>query len=205
MILRLDNMKKIKNIYFKYLALPKSSWNFFLKSLFMNKSDSICILREWETSSKIIFSPKKYSEILQMSFIKDYHDLSNYLLSNKTFVYPFADLPPLNSKINMLDKLMTNNLLKIDHGAWLGLMACHHPFHLLKIDNMHEKYDFQEYFPIVKKFFFHPSFKDIYMSKSRRNLMISHCPTNATKMLFRVFMELDLTNGMKKVSTVTKI
>ena len=195
----------IKTLYFKYVALPNVSWKFFLKILFADQKQSLFILKDWEKSSNINFSTKNYSEILQMSFIKNYHDLSNYLLSNKTFIYPFADLPPFHSKMNMLDQLMTGNLLKEDHGAWLGLMACHHPFHLLKIDKMHEKYDFEEYFPIVKKFFFHPSFKEVYMSQPRRNLMMSHCPTNATKMLFRIFMELDLTSGVKKVDKIKKI
>lgn len=205
MILRVDNMKTIIKIYFKYFALSNTSWVFFLKSLFMNKSNSISTLKEWEKSSKIIFTPKKYSEILQMSFIKNYHDLSNYLLLNKNFIYPFADLPPLNSKTHMLDQLMTTNLLKENHGAWLGLMACHHPFHLLKIDKMHESYNFEEYFPIVKKFFFHPSFKEVYMNKETRDLMIEHCPTNAKKMLFRVFMELDLKNPINEINKTNKI
>ena len=195
----------IKTLYFKYVASPNNSWKFFLNILFSNQYNSLFILKDWERSSRINFSAKRYSEILQISFVKNNHDVSDYLLSNKTFVYPFADLPPLHSKINMLDQIMTNNLLQKDHGAWLGLMACHHPFHLLKLDKMHEKYDFEEYFPIVKKFFFHPSFKDVYMSKPRRDLMISHCPTNATKMLFRIFIELDLITSENKIHKIKKI
>lgn len=189
--------------YLKYFSKSERAWNFFLKELSRDYGTSLTTLQEWEKVSKLEFSNERYTELLQISFLKNWHNLSEYLLDNKTFTYPFTKSPDPEkfSKTHFLDGFMTDNLLQKDHAAWLALMACHHPLHLLKLE---KNYDFEEYYYIARKFFLHASFKSLYTNKERRELIISRCPTNATKMLVNIFLEMDLSLS-KKSHKVIKI
>lgn len=192
---------KIKNLYYRYISNSDNAWKYLLKQISNQPETSIDIINKWKSSSKIIFTPEKYTEILQLSFIKNWHNLSEYLLDNVELTYPFTKIPEKNavSKIHVLDGIMTDNLLLEDHAAWLALMACHHPFHLLKLK---KNYDFEDYHFIARKFFFHTSFKSIYTNKTRRELILSRCHTNATQMLRKIFLEMDLGSPKKSSKTI---
>lgn len=194
-------MITIRKIYYKYLSSSKGAWNFFLKDLRFNSATRLVVIKEWEKVSRLEFTPERHTALLQLSFIKNWHDLSEYLLDNKTFIYPFTKIPTKEkfSKINFLDGFMTDNLLHEDHAAWLALMACHHPLHLLKLD---KNYNFEDYYWITRKFFLHNSFKPIYTNKIRRELILSRCPTNANKMLVNIFLEMDLSLSKKSHKSV---
>lgn len=196
-------MITIRKIYYKYFSSSKEAWIFFLKNLKFNSATSVSVLKEWEQVSRLNFTPERHTELLQLSFIKNWHDLSEYLLDNKTFIYPFTKIPAKEkfSKINLLDRFMTDNLLHEDHAAWLALMACHHPLHLIRLD---KNYNFEDYYCIARKFFLHNSFKLLYTDKDRRELILSRCPTNASKMLVNIFLEMDLSLS-KKTHKVVKI
>lgn len=192
---------KIKILYFKYFAKEAVAWNYLRKEISNNKNYNFNSLVYWEEHSNIKFDALKFSELLQISFLKDNHCLSNYLLDNKNFIYPFIDFSQHStiSRIEFLDDMMTRGLLKEDHAAWLGLICCHHPFHLLQLQ---KDYNSQNYYSVARKFFFHPSFIQLYMNKKRREMIISNCPTDAKNMLFSFFLEMDLQTSKGKGKVV---
>lgn len=211
-ILSMTFFRKLKLYYLKYFTCEETRWKLFLNEIFSSFTTSVDTLKEWE---KIIdFNVEKYSRLLEISLPKNNHCLSIYLLKEKELAFPVEQLnkeKKIFTKTYILDQIMSNNLLEKDPIAWLGLLSCHHPFHLLKTEHsynvysLEKRYNPEEYKEVCQLFFNYPRFKPFYLIKERQDMILSLCHSGAKEMISHIFLDMALEKKSFNVIKKNKI